>query len=691
MAKIKGSNIQLENIDTINDVPVEDLGSGGGDGGNYLTAGSNANTQADVDLYTRYVDSAGNNPIDGQGGSPNITWTRNTTDPLNLPADFLLTKDAFNRQGQGVSIPFSIENRHLATVLQISGDAILRSGIYTNRLWNVQATYSVTSNVVTVTLPNTFTTGTLVTVMFETGGATALSNTFTLTGATSTTFTFALTTGNTSGNCKVFYVGDLRASIIEDPSGTPVVNEPVGTDIQLAVIGNNVKFLATFQTSKIIKNYRLCIHVSGSTSNAFSVSFSNIKVWEQEKNYGSLQTQFRPYTATITNLGTSTQNLSWRRNGQVLEIVGKITAGTIPAGQVATVSFPNGFVSDSTVYSGINFIGRATRSAGTAHQSNIINTAGSGTFTFTAETTANALTQQNASTVISDGETISIWISVVIQGLGSNIALSSDAGSGRPVVGAYSGHTGVSLTTDVTTLKFNTRLKDSHSIYNTSTGEVVIPNSGDYVFILNRVILTSSNASIFVWKNGINTGLTILDLSTLNNSGSLLVPNLNSGDVITFRCNSSITTTTDTGASLTFFKINSGSQILARDEDVFVEAYNSTNRTTDSSTNLRWDTVTRDTHGAMNTTNGVFTAPVSGFYHYTAFLNLSSGGGANYWFLVKNGSTYKGVGFLDNDSVSAGIYLLAGETLAIRNSASKIIAGGTLSSPSVASVTIFKV
>ena len=43
MSKLIGNNLQAEGIQSINGIPINDLG-GGGDGGNYIQEGSNANT-----------------------------------------------------------------------------------------------------------------------------------------------------------------------------------------------------------------------------------------------------------------------------------------------------------------------------------------------------------------------------------------------------------------------------------------------------------------------------------------------------------------------------------------------------------------------------------------------------------------------------------------------------------------------
>jgi len=77
---------------------------GAGSGGvNYV---SNPDFESNNSGYTRYDDGAAVNPVDATGGSPNaaFTFTRNTTTPLFDNGDGLITKDANNRQGHGVSI-----------------------------------------------------------------------------------------------------------------------------------------------------------------------------------------------------------------------------------------------------------------------------------------------------------------------------------------------------------------------------------------------------------------------------------------------------------------------------------------------------------------------------------------------------------------------------------------------------------
>lgn len=86
---------------------------------NYIT---NYDAGADTTGWATYADAAASDPVDGTGGSPNITWTRSTSNPLRGTANFLLTKDAANRLGEGVSYDFTIDRSDATSMLRISFD-----------------------------------------------------------------------------------------------------------------------------------------------------------------------------------------------------------------------------------------------------------------------------------------------------------------------------------------------------------------------------------------------------------------------------------------------------------------------------------------------------------------------------------------------------------------------------------------
>ena len=110
------------------DTQWQELGSGIG-GINYIT---NTDAESGTTGWSTYADTspAGPQPVDGTGGSPNVTWTRSTTTPLRGTADFNFVKDAANRQGQGVSTDITIDLADEAKILTVTFDYEILSGTY---------------------------------------------------------------------------------------------------------------------------------------------------------------------------------------------------------------------------------------------------------------------------------------------------------------------------------------------------------------------------------------------------------------------------------------------------------------------------------------------------------------------------------------------------------------------------------
>jgi hypothetical protein len=104
-----------------------EIGSGSGSGINYVT---NPDAESNTNDWSTYADAAGALPVDGTGGSANVTWTRTTSTPLRGAASFLFSKDSVNRQGQGVSTPITIDVADQANILSIQCDYTLVSGTY---------------------------------------------------------------------------------------------------------------------------------------------------------------------------------------------------------------------------------------------------------------------------------------------------------------------------------------------------------------------------------------------------------------------------------------------------------------------------------------------------------------------------------------------------------------------------------
>jgi hypothetical protein len=117
---------------------------------NYLS--SNPDAESDTSGWSTYADAAATTPVDGTGGSPSATWTRTTTTPLRGSGSFLFTKGATNRQGDGVSFPFTADTADQAKPIAISFDYTVASGTYASNDLAVYV-YDVTNSTLTQPAP----------------------------------------------------------------------------------------------------------------------------------------------------------------------------------------------------------------------------------------------------------------------------------------------------------------------------------------------------------------------------------------------------------------------------------------------------------------------------------------------------------------------------------------------------------
>jgi hypothetical protein len=104
------------------------VGSGTGGVKNLITNGNADDTSASI--FVPYADAASTRPADGTGGSPTVTTSVSTSSPLDGVKSFLLTKPASNVQGQGWSVPFTVDPAYRAKALMISVDYIINSGTF---------------------------------------------------------------------------------------------------------------------------------------------------------------------------------------------------------------------------------------------------------------------------------------------------------------------------------------------------------------------------------------------------------------------------------------------------------------------------------------------------------------------------------------------------------------------------------
>jgi hypothetical protein len=557
---------------------LDDLALASG-GINYIT-----NYTADKDTvgWATYADAAQSRPVDGTGGTANITWTRSTSTPLRGVGKFVLTKDAVNRQGQGVSYDFTIDRADLAKPLQISFDYELISG------------------------------------------------------------TFNGSTDPATDSDIIVYIYDVTNNALIEPAGRLI--EPI-------ITGQTYRYRGTFQTSSNSTSYRLILHTATNSASAYTLGFDDFYVGPQVVSNGAVVTDFQNYTPTFTNLGTPTAvNVRWRRNGNLLELVGSWTNGTVGAG-AATFTLPDGLVSSlnaTTVVGNYGHQGTATGSAIVYNNSN-------NTLFFGMN---NWQVQATGTQMATNGFT-SFTASLPIQGWSSNVQVSSDTDT-RVV--SFVGRVGPqSLTGNTTNVSTSSVLKDSHGAWNGSV--YTVPVSGDYEVSAFLYSVTAS-FSYAVWLDG--SAYAWLSYSGIGNGGSngrAILPNLKAGQQISIRSNVNTSLQNDTLQTINISRISGPSQIAAS-EKVFVDARLTSGQSIPSNTltDVIFNTTVTNTHGTgtFNTSTGVFTAPRSGILKINSsvwyVLGFTTVG---YGAVNVNGSLAK-IGFVyvnSSDRLTTQIYL----------------------------------
>lgn len=100
----------------------------GAGGVNFISNGTGEDAVASI--FVPYADAAGTRPVDGTGGSPTVTTSINSTNPLSGTKDYKLVKPASNTQGQGWAIPFSVDFDYRTKSNKITASYIVESGTF---------------------------------------------------------------------------------------------------------------------------------------------------------------------------------------------------------------------------------------------------------------------------------------------------------------------------------------------------------------------------------------------------------------------------------------------------------------------------------------------------------------------------------------------------------------------------------
>lgn len=558
---------------------------------NYI---SNGDAEVDTTGWATYADAAGTSPVDGTAGSANVTWTRTTSTPLRQTGSFILTKDAVNRQGQGASYAFTINNADQAKVMSISFDYILSSGTFvagTSPTANSDVTiwiYDVTnSRIIQPSTINLYSNNTVTADKYEAQFQTS---------ADSTSYRLIVHVGSTSASAYVVKFDNVKVSPSEYVFGTPI------TDWQ---------------------------------------DFPSLA-------YGTLWTA----TGTAAAYGTTATHMArWRRVGAQMEIKWEYrhtVAGTAGTGMLL-FSLPAGYSIDN--------LDEKNNSGTTFSAANIDSHVGTfhGTISTTTEITGNVVVYDPSrlkfylGAVTASASAVGVFGGTGIYDFATNAAMFLSFRASVPIVG-WSSCIQMADKTDVRVVAALTSGNpasatsgnpiivptadyDSHAAYSTSTGRYTCPVAGIYK-VFGALVSASSATTLTIYKNAVSTALA----GNLDSNGEATfcgAVNCAAGDLIDIRPGGTVDATSMT---LNFERL-SGPSAISASEAVNSRYYASATGLSGSLATISWTTKDFDSHNGMS--SGTYTVPTSGKYIVEAAIQVSGTfilNNTNITEIQKNGS-----------------------------------------------------
>lgn len=127
----------------------------------------------------------------------------------------------------------------------------------------------------------------------------------------------------------------------------------------------NSGIIETFQSEVQVPiscaQMRVIVHVSSSTATAYTMRFDNFAFGPQEKSYGSLETDWIPFTPTGSWVTTTTYTGYWRRVGDSMRIRVRIVLSGAATATPLTINLPSGYsINTAKIPAGNPVLGLAT-------------------------------------------------------------------------------------------------------------------------------------------------------------------------------------------------------------------------------------------------------------------------------------------------------------------------------------------
>lgn len=616
------------------------VGSGTGGVKNLITNGNADDTSSSI--FVPYADAASTRPVDGTGGSPTVTTSMTTSTPLDGVKSFLLTKPASNVQGQGWSVPFTVDPAYRAKSLKISVDYIVSSGT------------------------------------FVAGGSGVESDV-------------------------IWYIYDVTNSQLIEPSNIKMfsnnssISDKFEATFQSSSSGSSYRLIAHVQSTSVSA---FVLKVDNITVSPQAYVFGT--PFTDEVDGGAITIGA---TTTAPTKGTTTiDKVRYHREGQFLVATyrySQTSAGTAGSGDYL-LTIPGGYQVDTSqvpVYTGAINAADSQRSiigfgagydSGPSHQDfwPILYSATQFRIRQDALYSAVAFKSSTNGQLTLATLNFTITIKVPIQGGSSSVQMSSETDTRVVAAKLYRGASAQSIANNSTTkVQLNTVLFDTHGAADVTTNNrYIVQVPGKYRVVGSAQFSPNSAGirAITLRKNG-------SDMSSAQS------PNAGAGSSVAFSTSDLVDAVAgdyfelyviqDSGSSLTLAaysaltymtveRLSGPSQIAASETVIARYSSSAGNSVPASRAIINFATKIQDTHGAVTTgASWKFTAPIAGTYSVQATTTPTIPNGNGYSIgIYVNGNLNKDMTFWNSGTttdftelVTTDVYLSAGDTINARH------------------------
>lgn len=543
----------------------QEVGAGVG-GINYI---KNPDAEVNTTGWATYADAAGTSPVDGTGGSPTVTWTSSATTPLRGTKSFVLTKDAANRQGEGVAYAFTIDDADKAKVLSISFDYEVGSGTYASGDTTVWI-YDVTNAQVIQPAPSS---------ILNTTVEGRWAGTF-QSASNSTSYRLILHVSSTSASAYTLRVDNVQVGPQSIAYGAPVTDwqsyTPTGSWV------SNTTYTGRWRRVGDTMQIQALVSLSGAPSGTFSVNLPS------------------GYTMD-TNKITST-------------VVGAGSFGQAHANDTGV----NNYVGD-VVYASTTSVNVVGSSGSAALWSSTVpfsfNNADSVQLEFSLPisgwSSSTVVSSEADTRVVAAGARLITTNQVITAGSPATVIFNTvrfdTHASYNSSTGVYTAPVAGRYVCKAVILASTGTAPSSHGFY------FLVNNTGDKFGYFQQAAITGGT------NNTYHSEATI----TLNAGDNVRVVFFSNTQNTTLIANA-----TDDATALYIERLSGPAQIAASESVTASYTNSSTTVNGATDTTLVFATKDYDSHGGMNTGTGIYTVPVSGKYRVSCNFTASGGSGA---------------------------------------------------------------